>query len=769
MKKQFYHSIRLVLFSLGLISCGTSNLKNGERLYTGAEINIESDELSKSTKNELKEGLQAKVTPKPNMTFLGLRPKLFINNLVGDTDKEKGIKHWIKEKLGEEPVLLEDVDREFNRDIIVNYAENKGFFNASATYDTVSKKKTAKVIYKVKPRDRYMIREVGYQLDSTDLGKEISKLTQESLLKKGNPFDLDVIKAERERIDSRLKERGFYYFHPDNIIVEADSTVSKDAKVDLTAKIKNSIPELAKRQFRINKVVVFADYNINDLKTQAYDIPYNTDSLEVYDDMYIIDPKHKFKPKMFDRALQFQKGELYNRTDHNLTLNRLISLGVYKFVKNEFFIADSLQNKFDVYYLLTPNEMQSLRLETNARSNSADYVGSEVNLNWTHKNIFKGAEQLRFSIFGSFDKQVGGKRDANNIYRVGMNAELSIPRLITPFKVNTRGAFVPRTNANIGYEFLNRSRLYSLHTFNTSFGYLWKENIRKEHELKILDASLVYPQNVTQRYDSIMQGNPFLQRVVEDQLIYGPTYSYTYTTTMRPIDNTIYYKGILDLAGNLTGLILGADAKAGKQKKIFDIPFSQFAKMEHDFRFYHDFSQKHSLATRIIAGIAYPYGNSEYIPFSKQFFAGGTNSIRSFRARTLGPGSYNPENQNTSFYFDQGGDIRLELNAEYRANLWKFLNAAVFVDAGNIWLVNEDPDRPGARISKDWYKEIAVGAGVGLRLDFSILILRLDLATPIRIPYYPENNRWTFDKIDFGDKDWRKDNLILNIAIGYPF
>ncbi len=238
---------------------------------------------------------------------------------------------------------------------------------------------------------------------------------------------------------------------------------------------------------------------------------------------------------------------------------------------------------------------------------------------------------------------------------------------------------------------------------------------------------------------------------------------------MLPRKSTFYYRGLVDLAGNLTGLITGANVKKDKEKEIFKIPFSQYAKMEHDFRFYHKFSDKSSIATRFIGGIAYPYGNSEFVPYSKQFFVGGSNSIRAFRARTLGPGSYDPRYQNANFFFDQSGDIKLELNAEFRQKLFSFLNLALFVDAGNIWLMNEDETRPGAKFSKDFINEIAVGAGLGLRLDFSILILRLDLATPLRIPYYEKNDRWTFDKIDFGDKAWRKDNLILNIAIGYPF
>ena len=226
---------------------------------------------------------------------------------------------------------------------------------------------------------------------------------------------------------------------------------------------------------------------------------------------------------------------------------------------------------------------------------------------------------------------------------------------------------------------------------------------------------------------------------------------------------------VLDLAGNITGLATGADVKKDKEKKIFGIPFSQYVKIENDFRFYHKFTEKSSLATRFIGGIAYPYGNSEFIPFSKQFFSGGSNSIRAFRARTLGPGSFDPRTLEPGTYFDQSGDIKLELNAEYRANLYKFLNAAVFVDAGNIWLLHDDKDRPGAKFSKDFLNEIAVGAGVGLRLDFSILILRLDLAMPLRVPYYQKGDRWAFDKINFGDSSWRKDNLVLNIAIGYPF
>ncbi|MBV8327971.1 BamA/TamA family outer membrane protein [Chryseobacterium sp.] len=755
-----------------VVSCSNTRfLKEGQMLYTGAEVKIVNDTISKKEKKDLQSALEANLTPKPNSTFLGMRPKLYFYNIAKEPKKDKGFNYWLKYKMGEKPVLLGDVDREFNKDIIENYSENKGYFNARATYDTVSKNKKAKVIYTVRPGARYLIEGVKFQKDSSLVNQEIQNITGKTLLKNGKPFDLDVIKSERERIDNGLKERGFYYFHPDNIIVQADSTVSKNHKVELNVKLKENTPDLATQQFSIDKVVVFPNYNIQDVKDGKYRIPMDKDSLSKYafDDIYVIDPQHKFKPKIFDRALYFKKGDLYNRSNHNLTLNRLISLGVFKFVKNEFITSDSLQHKFDAYYLLTPRQIQSLRLEALGRTNSANYAGSELNLNWTHRNFFKGAEQFKAAIYGAFDFQMGGAQDANNIFRAGTNVQLSIPRIVAPFRFQSSSAFVPRTNITLGYEFQNRTKYYTLNNFTASFGYVWKENARKEHDLKVIDITLVSPQKVTDEYKAISANNPAMQRIVENQLIFGPTYSYTYTNTMLPRTNTFYYKGTLDLAGNITGLVTGANAEKGKQKEIFGIPFSQYAKIENDVRFYHKFTEKSSLATRLIAGIAYPYGNSEYIPFAKQFFSGGSNSIRAFRARTLGPGSFDPRTIQQGAYFDQSGDIKLEMNAEYRANLYKFLNAAVFVDAGNIWLINNDPNRPGGKFSKDFLNEIAVGAGVGLRLDFSILILRLDLAMPLRVPYYEKGSRWAFDRINFGDPSWRKDNLVLNIAIGYPF
>lgn len=233
--------------------------------------------------------------------------------------------------------------------------------------------------------------------------------------------------------------------------------------------------------------------------------------------------------------------------------------------------------------------------------------------------------------------------------------------------------------------------------------------------------------------------------------------------------NTFYFNGELDLAGNVTGLLTGANVKQGDTKKIFDVPFSQYVKLSADFRHYLKLGKESQLASRIIVGAGFAYGNSTTLPTTKQFVVGGTNSIRAFRARSLGPGSFQAPLTSNSYFPDQSADLKLEFNTEYRTKIYGLMKGALFVDAGNIWLLNADPNKPGAEISKDFMKQIAVGAGAGLRFDFSFLILRTDLAIPLRKPYLPEGQRWVIDDIDFGSGSWRKENLILNIAIGYPF
>ncbi len=767
--------LRNVLYALSalLIASACSNTKylaEGELLYVGASVKVDDKNLPKKQRKALKKELEDLTRPVPNKEILGLRPKLWFYNIAGTPKKEKGFRHWLKYKVGEPPVTFGKVDLKYNTDVLQSYAENKGYFQAFVTSDSTRRGKKATAEYTIKPGKQWKIKNVIYPADSTsELEKAITRTLgrrgKRGLLKIGDPYDLDVIKAERERIDTRLKEKGYYFFTPDYLKVQVDSTVGK-YEVDLLVKVKEDTPDNAREVYKINDIYIYQNYSINEDENKIT----SKDSVVLYKDLTIIDTAATFKPKIYDRTLQFHKGDVYNRTDHNLSLNRLVNLGTFKFVKNQFKVSNQFTNMLDAYYYLTPLPKKSIRVEVLGKTNSANYTGSELNVNWSNRNTFRAAELLTISAFGGLEVQVSGQNKGYNVYRVGGEANLFWPRIIAPIKVESASGFVPRTRAMLGYEYQKRIKLYALNTFRGSFGYQFKESVRKEHQLNLLEVTYVSPANVTELYQKQADTIEALQRVIDKQLIFGPSYSYTYTNTMRKrLRNTFYFKGSLEESAALTGLLTGANIKKGDTVSVLNVPFSQFVKAEVDFRHYLRLGENTQLASRIIAGAGVPFGNSRDLPFMKQFFSGGTNSVRAFRARSIGPGTFKAKVDENSFLPDESGDLKFEFNTELRQKLVSVLHGAVFLDAGNVWLMNENPEKPGGKISKNWFKELAVGAGAGLRIDASILILRLDFAFPLRKPYLEANDRWVLDKIDLGNRSWRKENLVFNLAIGYPF
>lgn len=743
----------------------TKYLPEGELLYTGGSVTVKDSVIKKKDRKELEKQLEDLLRPKPNKQFLGLRPKLWIYNIAGQPKKEKGFRYWLRTKVGEPPVLFSKVDLDYNASVLRSFTENRGYFKTRVSADSTAKNKRATAEYTVVPKKQYIIKSVTFPDDSLAMSRIIGRSSRRSLLKVGKPYDLDIIKAERERIDARLKERGYFYFNPDYILAQVDSSKG-DHEVKIKLVIKADAPPKALTAYKINKIIVYPNFAIS-----KDSLKYKPEDIVQYKDFTIIDTANTFNPRVFDRTIYFKKGDLYNRKDHNLTLNRFVNLGTFSFVKNEFKPSDSLPKTLDSYYYLTLLPKKFIRVEVLGKTNSASYTGTELNVNWNNRNLFKGAELLTVSVFGGADFQLSGTNNGKNIYKVGTETSLTWPRFIVPFfHVEGSSEYVPRTKATVRYEYQNRTQLYSLNSFKASYGYMWKENVRKEHQLNIMDITYVSPNNVTQEYLDDIDKDPSLGKVIEKQLIFGPTYTYTFTNTMQKRKkNTFYFSGEVDLAGNITGLVTGANVKKDNQKSIFDVPFSQYAKFRVDFRHYLKLGKESQLASRLIVGAGIPYGNSNVLPTSKQFVVGGTNSIRAFRARSIGPGSYLNTETSNNYLPDQSGDLKLEFSTEYRAKLFSIVKGAAFIDAGNIWLMNKDPNKPGGEISKDFMKEIAVGAGVGLRFDVSFFILRTDLAFPLRKPYLPDGERWVIKDIDFGSGPWRKENLILNIAIGYPF
>lgn len=752
----------IVTASIGACN-NTKYLPKNESLYIGAQVNVKDPQMKKSQRKALKKQLQALTRPKPNGSFLGLRPKLWFWNIGGNPKKKFSVRRLIK-NLGEPPVVLSDVNVEHNNAVLESHLENIGYFTSAVTGEISIKNRRAKAIYTAVPRAQYTINEVHFQSDSSVLQKAILRTQRRTLLKKDKPFNLEVVKTERIRIDERLKNQGFYYFSPDYLIVDVDSTIGNH-KIDVYVNTKRETPEQAKNVYRINDVIIYPTYNLN---ATAEDTSIKNG--ERYKGYYVVDSSKFYKPKLFAQAMQFNNGDIYKRREHNATLQRLINLGIFKFVKNRFEpVGDSLLN---AYYYLTPLPKKSLRIELGGNTKSNNLTGSQVTVGFTNRNTFRGGEILNVDVTGGSEVQVSGSFKGYNTFRVGAEANLAIPRFLVPFVyINPSGGFVPRTNIQLGYEIVNRQRLYTLNSFKAGYGYIWKESLQKEHTFYPISVQYVQPVKVTQEYLAKERENPTIAKVVDTQFILGANYSYLMNQMNRPRvpRNGLYFNGIADVSGNIAGLVKRSVIKGGDTARIFGAPFSQFLKLETDLRYYRQLGNDAVWANRIDVGAGFPYGNSRELPFIKQFFIGGNNSIRAFRSRTLGPGTYLANDTISGFIPDQSGDIKLELNTELRFKVIKPVYGAVFVDAGNIWLKKENSYKPGAKFSKDFMKELAVGTGLGLRVDITLLVVRLDVAFPLRKPWLPENNRWVINDINFGSSEWRKENVIFNLAIGYPF
>ena len=776
MKHNTYIRYIIAIICLGYISsCSTTKyIPEDEKLYTEGDVKLQMDSnVNAERKIAFEEHLEGLLMPKPNKKAIGVKWGLMFWTMGGGYDTTNNfVRNWLK-KRGEKPVLISDVNREYNENLLRNRMENLGFFNASVSSDTSSNGKLGKITYNAIPRKIYRIDTVRYSLDSTThIGKDIVNTRKESLLKKGSNYNLDVILSERERIDNELKNKGYYYFNPDNILLEVDSTVGNH-KVDMFVTVKPETTPQAKAPQRIANIFIYPNYT---LSSQGYTRKPNTDMLDLYDNnLYFIDRENTFRKKVLAKHIFFEKGELYNRYDHNLTINHLVNLNAFKFVKNSFEPNPDSSNMLDVYYHLTPLPKKSLRFELLAKTATV-YNGSEANLTWTLRNAFKGAETVTLNVFGGYETQTGGSVNLNSsYYRYGTELAITWPRLLSPFMRDPSRRFIPKTYLKFGYEFLNRRSAYTLNSSTLSYGYMWKENEQKQHDLTLAEVIYVQPRNISDAYKAQMDTVPTLKRIVDPQFSIGPNYTYTFTNTMEQNrKHTFYFKGGINLSGNVLGLIQGANYKDDNIKTIFNTRYSQFIKIEGDGRHYMKIGDTRSIASRIMIGTSYSYGNSNSLPYLKQYYTGGPNGLRAFRARSVGPGASRPQNiGEENFFADQTGDYKLELNTEYRARLVDLgfgkLNWAAFVDAGNIWSQNKQEDLEGSQISKKFMSELAVGGGAGLRFDLDFLILRTDFAIPFRVPYRNPSDRWVFKYVDFRDSEWRKNNLVFNLAIGYPF
>lgn len=768
-------SFLLLVVCLMMASCsGTRHLPKGEKLYTGAEVKLESaDKINH--KKALVKAVEGVIRPLPNKGFFGIRPKLWMNNLAGEVANNK-FERWLK-KIGEPPVLMSSIKPGVTAEIIDARLFNLGIFKGFTESKTIENKRTGQVIYTSHVHKPYVIKELNYDISDDSLSSLILSDVKSTLIKPGNDYNLDILKNERTRIDANLKNKGYFYFNPDYLLFRAD-TSNQNRTVTFTLTLKDSIPENALGVYHINNVYVNQNYSLNQRRERNV-----RDTVMVQDIVFFgKEERLRIKPKVLSKSIYLRKGETFSRLNHSITLNRLMSMGNFKLVQVNFDAnKDSISDLLNVNILMTPMPKRTFRAEIDLVSKSNDYAGPRMNVSILNRNTFGGAELLKLNMAGSFEAQLSGKENLFS-YSYNPQLELTFPRFITPFNIKqSNSLYVPTTNISLSYQYLKRVNYFDMRTFRLAYGFKWKENIRKEHELNPIDISYTSVGNKSTLFQALLDSNQFLSKSYEEQFIAGGSYSFTYNEQMLAAKRIQYYLHLTtDVAGNALSLmkrIGGVKVSSENPSKVVGSIFSQFAKVSLDGRAYYNFRDKNKLAMRVFAGVAKPFGNSSVLPYTKQFFSGGPNSIRAFHINSVGPGTFNQDNT-TQGFLQLGGEVKLETNVEYRFTIYKIFKGALFVDAGNVWLLKsnpatigtpETPPLAGSPFSTSTFRnELAVGTGVGLRVDVSFFILRFDLAMPLRKPWL-EGNKWVTDQIDFRSPTWRKDNLILNVAIGYPF
>lgn len=734
---------RLILLFVLLLT-GCAGLKNisSDPLYIGHEIKFS----AKDDKKKLTPIIKDVLKPKPNARFLWMRPALARNNMLSDKAKKK--KFWRNKITG--PVLISQTSPVQISAAIQNRMFHQGYFQNTVAYDTIRVgQRKAKYKYTITLREPYRFESVGFPKPTNDLTQKINSSQQESLLKKGDIYTLEAVKNERIRIDRDLKESGYIYFNPEFIAVKADS-VTGNHQINAEVTIKPETPPESRKAYTIRKVFIHDDHVLDNTLT---------DTLQ-FGHYYLISQHKALKVNALQQGIFLKPGELYSRSNFIHTIRYMNELPIIRNA-NIKFLSQANTDSLDLVLYLSQRKRYAYSAEFNAIFRSTNYFGPGVVFSYTDRNRNMGSEMLKINLRGRVEVQIVDG-EINPAYELGLEVNYRLPRFYPAFLFNAGKKSLPKTNISVGYNLFNRLDLYRLNSVFTNFGYRWSKTDRVSHSFNPIEVifTQIPESSKSAEFIDYLAENPGVQRSFDEQFIVGAGYEFTYQPTTSGV-NDFFFRGGIDLAGNLlNGLysVTNSSKDSLGRYTLFGVPFSQYLRTRIDLRYSFNFAQRSKLVTRFSTGIGIPLGNSKILPYVKQFYVGGTNSLRSFIARSVGPGSEVPP----SGYNDLTGDIRLEGNLEYRFDVSGNLKGALFLDVGNIWLFNEDPSRPNGTFRfSTFVKEIAISSGWGLRWDFTFLVARLDFAYTVRTPYLPAGERWTTD-FNF----WKP---AINIAIGYPF
>lgn len=759
---------RTIFLLIGLLallasSCQpTKRLQEGELLYTGADLSFEGEApvLSKSE-------LLADIQQQPNNRVLGLPVRLGIYNTFGK--KGKGIGKWIRDKLGEPPVVYDKAKSDFARLRIETWLKREGYLQAEVGMDSSTADRKVKVHYAAKPGSRYQLVAVDWPADSSAIGQWLQGEKEGSPLSPGQPYCSDLLKGERERLAEAGRQQGFYGLSADYFYYFLD-TLSGQHEACAYLRLVDDPPGQPYQRHYIGQTTVHPVYFLGAAPTEGQDTV-------LLEGVRYIQPQPYVQLKRLNQALLQDKGEQFSQVSQQKSVNRLMALGTYKFVNLDYELREQGDSLFlDRQFFLTPNLPQDFAadLEASTLSTASSSVNAGVSVKYTHRNLFGGAEQFSTRLSADAATQLGQSVDFINNVNLQFEGKLRLPGLVAPFGwLRAEQSWQSNSEAKLRADFQRRINFFSIFSISGSWGYEWQPSRLHRYRWQPFQLTRVNLLNSTERFEERLAANPRLREGFQDYLIASTVFEYRYSEEQPGRrKNYLVMSGLLEPAGNLSYLLstLLRSEPEGSYS-LLGQPFAQFLRIEGSIA-RHWFVRKSEWAARLQIGAALPYLNSGAVPYIRQFFVGGSNSIRAWQIRALGPGAVPVSEVEAQTFQDQTGDIKLELNMEYRFPIISYLKGAAFVDAGNIWLASSEAaveEQEGLFRWGEFYRQIAVGSGLGLRLDVTFFVLRLDVAFPLRKPYLPQGERWVFEDISFGQKGWRQRNLVYNLALGYPF
>ena len=759
-----------------LTACSTTkHVPEGKYLLDDVKINITDKDKDTPLKSAEMMNYLRQI---PNHKVLGgLRLQLAFYNLSGK-DSTNWFNKWVR-RVGSAPVIYDPSLTEASVKQLSTALANKGYMNSTVTVDTVGNldKKRMKVTYNVTFGQPHYVSSISYNIPNDTLRELILADSAQFLVKQNSVFDRNLLDEERQGISERLRSKGYFAFNKEYITFTAD-TAAGEKNVNLTMNLmrpylSESMPYYTShRPFYVRNVTFVTSYNPatmhNSTDFDEKDLVWHNDYRIFYgDDRYL-------RASVLEESCFISPGKQYNSKDVDRTYEAFGRLGIVKFVNIELVPVGEIDGKIwlDAYVLLSRTKPQTASVSLEGTNSEGDF-GFGVGLGYQHRNVFKGSEILNAKFKASYESLSGDLSGFINDNYSEYQAELGIryPKFKAPFlKRSFKQKILAQTEFALNFNYQERPE-YTRVIAGAGWRYLWSERTNKtRHTFNLMDLNYV---NLPKSKSSFIENisNPLLRYSYEDHLIMRMGYSYYHSNKkeanlMRKLYQPDVYtiRVATETAGNLLyGIsnLIGQDKEDGTYK-VVGINYSQYFKVDADYSFTHSFNPKSSLAFHVGVGAAMPYGNSKVLPFEKRFYAGGANSVRGWGVRTLGPGSYFATNSVNSFIY-QCGDIRLDLNLEYRAKLFWVLELGAFIDAGNIWTIREYEDQPGGVFKfNKFYEQIALSYGLGIRMDFTYFLLRLDVGMKAHNPASGQE-RWPLLH-----PDWGRDSA-FHFSVGYPF